>query len=124
MTTGYINQYREAVIPIDIFDRQGRLRRIAAIIDTGFDYYLTLPPHMAQALGLAWANTVKMLVATDRVENFDSCAAVVWWFDRRREIRVLQSQNEILVGTRLLWGSSLTIQSWDGGMVTVASPSH
>ena len=37
MTNGHIDQYGRPVIPVDLFDRQGRLYRIEAMLDTGFD---------------------------------------------------------------------------------------
>ena len=119
MTTGYISEYGEVVVPIDIFDQRGRLRRVEAIVDTGFDYFLALPIPLIQSLGLAWVGRRRMRVATDQMERFESFAAEVWWFGARLPIRVLQTQSEILVGTRLLWESQLTVQLWQGGSVTV-----
>ncbi len=119
MTIGQVNEHHEVVIPIDIFDYQGRLRRIEAIIDTGFDYHLALPFRLVQSLGLTWVSEVEMRVATEQWEHFDSYAASVWWFGNRLPIRLLQTQSEILVGTSLLWESQLTVQFWDGGSVNV-----
>ena len=119
MTTGYISTYGEVVVPIDIFDQRSRLRRVEAIVDTGFDYFLALPVPLIQSLGLAWVGRRRMRVATDQMERFESFAAEVWWFSARLPIRVLQTQSEILVGTRLLWESQLTVQLWQGGSVTV-----
>ena len=119
MTIGYINEHREAVIPIDIFDNRGRLRRVEAVVDTGFDYFMALPTRLVQSLGLARMGRVRMRTATDQMESFDSFAATVWWFGRRQQIRVLQTQSEILAGTWLLWDAELSIQLWDGGSVTV-----
>ena len=60
-----------------------------------------------------------MQVATAQSEDFDAYAAAVWWFGNRLPIRVLQSPYEIIVGTRLLWNSRLTLELWDGGLVAV-----
>lgn len=121
MTTGYISEFGELIVPIDIFDQRGRLRRVEAIVDTGFDYFLTLPIPLVQSLGLAWAGRRRMRVATDQMEQFESFEADVWWLGTRRPIYVLQTQSEILVGTRLLWESQLTAQFWEGGVVSVQS---
>lgn len=119
MTIGRVNEYREAVIPIDLFDSRGRLHRFQAIIDTGFDYYVALPFDLVQGLGLVWVDAVEMRVATDQREQFDCYAATVFWLGNRLPIRVVQTQSEILVGTRLLWESELTVQFWEGGSVNV-----
>ena len=119
MTSGFISEFGEVVVPIDIFDQRGRLRRVEAIVDTGFDYFLALPVQLVQSLGLAWVGRRRMRVATEQMERFESFAAEVWWFGARRPVYVLQTQSEILIGTHLLWESQLTVQFWEGGSVNV-----
>ena len=123
MTTGYISEYGEAIIPIDVFDRQGRLRRVEAIVDTGLDYFMALPARLVQSLGLDWIGRMRMRVGTEEMARFESFAADVSWLGARRRIYVLQTQSEILVGTRLLWESQLTVQFWEGGSVNVQARS-
>ena len=105
-------------LPLSV-DQRGRLRRVEAIVDTGFDYFLALPVQLVQSLGLAWVGRRRMRVATEQMERFESFAAEVWWFGARRPVYVLQTQSEILIGTRLLWESQLTVQFWEGGSVNV-----
>lgn len=119
MTSGFISEFGEVVVPIDIFDQRGRLRRVEAIVDTGFDYFLALPAHMVRSLGLDRLGRARMRVATEQMEWFEAFAADVWWFGVRRPVYVLQTQSEILVGTTLLWDSQLTVQFWEGGSVNV-----
>ena len=119
MTSGFISEFGEVVVPIDIFDQRGRLRRVEAIVDTGFDYFLALPVQLIQSLGLAWVGRRRMRVATEQMERFESFAADVWWFGARRPVYVLQTQSEILVGIRLLREDQLTVQFWEGGSVNV-----
>ena len=107
-------------MPVDLFDRQARLYRIVAMIDTGFDGFLALPT-LVQRLGPVWINRMPMQVATSEWAEFDVYEATIWWFGARLSIRVLQTQSEILVGTRLLWESQLTAQFWKGGVVSVQS---
>ena len=121
MTTGYISEYGEAIIPIDIFDRQGRLRRVEATVDTGLDHFAALPARLVQSLGLDWVGRTRMHVGTEEMAWFELFAADVSWLGNRLPIRVLQTQSEILVGTRLLWESQLTAQFWQGGAVSVQS---
>jgi len=121
VTTGHIDQDGHPVIPVDLFDQQGRLRRVEAMLDTGFDDFLALPGHWVQRLGLVWAATMPMRVATSEWAYFDVYEATVFWLGNRLPIRVLQTQSEILVGTRLLWESLLTAQFWEGGSVSVQS---
>lgn len=121
MTTGHIDQHGRPVAPVDLFDRQGRLRRVEAMVDTGFDDFLTLPDHWVQRLGLVWISRMPMQVATSEWARFDIYAVDILWFGHRLPVRVVQTQSEILVGTRLLWESQLTVQFWQGGSVSVQS---
>lgn len=121
VTSGHIDQYGRAVIPVDLFDRQDRLYRIEAMVDTGFDGFLALPTYMVQRLGLVWINRMPMQVATAEWVQFDVYEAAVWWFGARLPIRVVQTQSEILVGIRLFRESQLTAQFWEGGSVSVQS---
>ena len=123
MTTGHIDQHGRPVIPVDLFDHQGRLHRVEAMIDTGFDDFLTLPAYLVQRMGLVWASRMPMQVATSEWAQFDIYAADVLWLGNRLPLRVLQTQSEILVGTRLLWESELTVQFWEGGAVNVQARS-
>lgn len=116
---GYIDQRGSPVIPVDLFDRQGRLHRVEAMLDTGFDDFLALPTHLVQRLGLVWINRMPMQVATSEWAQFDIYTVDVLWLGNRLPIRVLQTQSEILVGTGLLWESNLTAQFWEGGSVNV-----
>ena len=124
VTTGRTHQYGRAMIPVDLFDHQDRLHRVEAMLDTGFDGFLTLPAHWVQRLGLVWASGIPMQVATSEWVQFDAYAAAVFWLGNRLPIRVLQTQSEILVGTRLLWESELTVQFWEGGAVNVQARSQ
>jgi hypothetical protein len=49
-----VNANREATIRIVVSGPSGQQQEIEAIIDTGFTGFLTLPPALIQALGLAW----------------------------------------------------------------------
>jgi predicted aspartyl protease len=54
MITGMVNANREATIRLVVSGPSGQQQEIEAIIDTGFTGFLTLPPALIQALGLAW----------------------------------------------------------------------
>ena len=119
VTTGHIDEYGRPVIPVDLFDRQGRLYRIEAMLDTGFDDFLALPAYLVQRLGLVWSSRIPMHVATSELAQFDTYTATVLWLGNRLSIRAVQTQSEILVGNRLLRESQLTVQFWEGGSVNV-----
>ncbi len=119
MITGRVGQNRNAIIPIDILDSRGRPQRVNAIIDTGFDLELALPRAAIRSLGLTWRDEIEMTLADGQTARFQLCSATIIWHERRREIRVLETLDEAIIGADLLWGSTLTMQMREGGDVII-----
>ena len=53
---GVVNAALEAVVSLTIQGPSGQSRDIEAVIDTGFNDFLTLPPPLVAELGLAYRN--------------------------------------------------------------------
>ena len=119
MITGRVGQNRNAIIPIDILDSRGRPQRVNAIIDTGFDLELALPRAAIRSLGLTWRDEIEMTLADGQAARFQLYSSTVIWHERRREIRVLETSDEAIVGADLLWGSALSVQMREGGDVII-----
>jgi predicted aspartyl protease len=86
MITGAVNAHREATIRLAISGSGGQQQEIEAIIDTGFTAYLTLPPILVQALGLAWLCRQPGILADGSVEVFDVYIATVLWDGQPRTV--------------------------------------
>ncbi len=54
MITGVVTPDRLAVIRLTVRGPAGQEHEIEAILDTGFDGWLTLPPSLIVLLGLVW----------------------------------------------------------------------
>ena len=52
MIEGVVNSAFDAVVNLVIRGSSGRAREIEAVIDTGFNGFLTLPPALVSELGL------------------------------------------------------------------------
>lgn len=52
MITGTVNERREAIISIEVHGARGKRLVMDAVIDTGFDGFVILPPFSIAALGL------------------------------------------------------------------------
>lgn len=52
MMTGTVNALREAVLRLVVLGPGGREREVEAVIDTGYNGSLTLPPYLVAELGL------------------------------------------------------------------------
>ena len=119
MIDGRVDQNRKAIIPIDLLDGAGRLRRLNAIIDTGFELELVLPGATIRSLRLTWRDEIEMTLADGQTVRFQLYGATIIWHDRQREIRVLETSDEAIIGADLLWGSAVTMQMRDGGHVSI-----
>ena len=110
---------RHALLPVT-FLLQGRPDlTIEFVVDTGFTYFLTLPPAAVAALGLPYLHDTPANLADDSTVAIAVHAATIVWNGVEREVRVLATGSRPLLGTALLDGQELVAQFKDGGLVTV-----
>ena len=79
MITGTINADYEAVIRLRVHGPTGHAHEVEAIIDTGFNGFLTLPPALVTALGLTRRSRGRALLANGSEELFDIYGVTVLW---------------------------------------------
>jgi clan AA aspartic protease len=120
MITGVVTQHREAIVRIGVQGGDGRNREVEAIIDTGFDGSLTLPPSLIIAMGLPWRRRGRVLLADGSEHVCDIFEGTVVWDGTRRRIPIDAAETVPLIGMSLLLGYELTIRVVDGGDVTIA----
>jgi clan AA aspartic protease len=97
----------------------GQPHEVDAIIDTGFNGFLTLPPAMIAALGLPWLCRQEGQLADGSVQPFDVYVATVEWNRQPRSVEVEAADAQPLLGTALLRGSELRILVLPGGLVSI-----
>lgn len=119
MITGYVNSILEAVISLEVYGSQKRVREMEAVIDTGFTGYLTLPPPVISALGLSSIAVGSLTLADGSEVISDVCAATVFWDGQMRVVEVDSLEMEVLVGMSLLDGYDLSVRVAVGGPVTI-----
>ena len=119
MITGIVTTYRQAIIRLTVRGPEGQEQEIEAVIDTGFDGSLTLPPPLIAALGLVWRRRGRALLADGSESLFDIHEAIVVWDGEPRRIAVDTADIDPLVGMSLLYGFELTVQARDGGSVAI-----
>ena len=120
MITGIVTAYREAIIHLTVRGPQRQEQEIEAIIDTGFDGFLTLPPTLIAALGLAWRRRGRAMLADGSESLFDIHEAIVSWDGAPRRVAVDAVDIDPLIGMSLLSGYELTIQVAEGGKVIIS----
>jgi clan AA aspartic protease len=117
MITGIVTVEREAVVSLTVRGSKGQEHETEAVIDTGFDGSLTLPPALITALELPWRRRGRALLADGNESVFDIYEATVIWDGAPRRVSVDEVDAVPLVGMALLYGYELTIQIMEGGQV-------
>ena len=119
MIEGFVNVNLEAVVIIPLLGPAGQSREVAAVVDTGFNGYLTLPPTLVADLGLPVVGEGEAILADGSEAAFDVYGVSVVWDGQPRYVEVAAVGIDALVGMMLLDGHSLFVEVADGGRVVV-----
>jgi clan AA aspartic protease len=119
MIQGVVNWRCEAVLKLLVGNQEGQKQIIDAVIDTGFNGFLTLPSSIIRTLNLPWSASDIGTLGDGSESLFDVYAATIIWDGQYREVDVAESETEPLLGMALLHGYRLQIDAIEGGVVTV-----
>lgn len=117
MITGLVNGESEPIIPLSISRADGKAFTQDAIVDTGFNGWLSLPPDLITQLTLTWKRRGRAILGDGSECIFDVYEAVVAWDGTLLTIPVDEADSEPLVGMSLMEGYQLTMQVFEGGQV-------
>jgi clan AA aspartic protease len=92
---------------------------IAAVIDTGFTGFLTLPSTLIQQLNLSWLGRTTAIIANGSSTEFDLFEANVEWGYKLRRVEVEAVDGFPLLGMGLLEGYELRIEAIADGAVHI-----
>ncbi len=121
MIAGAVTGDREIVIPVQALAADGSFVSIQAVVDTGFNGFLTLPLDVLNALGATAAGTRRAELGDGHVVELDIYFLKINWQDEDREVLALQAETTPLVGMSLLWGSRVRFDAAEGGAVAIDS---
>ena len=119
MITGKITANREATISLEISGPDRQPRQITAVIDTGFNGYLTLPKDLITNLKLPLVGNRRATLGDGNVVALDAYLATVLWHGRKREVLLLQADGGPLLSMTLLHGSRVTLDVVDNGPIVI-----
>ena len=119
MINGQVTASREAVIELEIVSSDQKIERVEAVIDTGFNGYLTLPSDLVNRLNLQPAGNRRATLGDGNTVVLDVYLAKVIWHSREREVLVLQAEGGPLIGMSLLYGNRVILTIINGGDVTI-----
>lgn len=119
MMTGVVTSNRQAVIELTLRSTSGQVNTVEAIIDMGFNGFLTLPlPQIARS-GFPYEGTVSAVLGDGREVALDIFAGTVVWNGRDRDVVVLGADGDVLVGMALLAGARVMLEVEERGRVTI-----
>ena len=119
MIEGVVNTAYEAVVPLAVRGPAGRVRDIEAVIDTGYNGFLTLPPMLVSELGLPFVTSGQATLADGGEATFDIHSVTVLLDGQSKNVDVYVSDTAPLVGMRLLDGYGVCVDVEYGGRVVV-----
>jgi clan AA aspartic protease len=119
MITGTVNARHEILVRLPVRNATGVEQEVEAILDTGFNGALSLPPVLIVSLGLTWIMRGKAIVANGKQEEFDIYAATVIWDGVARFVLVLEIDSAPLLGMDLLIGYDLRVRVSVGGLAQI-----
>lgn len=117
MIAGIVNGDFEPIISLSICSVTGQIYTQDAIVDTGFNGWLSLPPSTIAELGLIWKRRGRAILGDGSECIFNIYEAVVLWDGAIVTIPIDEADSEPLIGMSLMEGYQLTIQAIEGGRV-------
>ena len=119
MIAGKVTTDREAVIELQVAGPARQTRPVQAVIDTGYNGYLTLPSHLITALHLPFGGHRRAALADGSIVILDVYLATVVWHGRQQEVVASRADCAPLVGMSLLRGSRMTMDVIEDGDVVI-----
>jgi clan AA aspartic protease len=119
MITGRVTALREAIVGLAVTGPNQRQQVIEAVLNTGFNGFLTLPNHVVRALGLPFVGNRRATLGDGSIVALDLYLATVFWHEQEREVLALQADGGPLVGMALLSGNRVVLHVIDDGDVLI-----
>lgn len=121
MIRGSVNRHLEPWIEINIQDRGGESHLVQAILDTGFNGFLTLPAAWLLDMDLESSGQTHVTLADGRDIVSDVFIAIVLWNGQWITIDVEAADTEPFIGMSLLHGYDVRLRVEPGGEVLVSN---
>lgn len=121
MICGSVNDQLEPWIELAIYDRHGESHPVHALLDTGFNGYLTLPTSWLRDLGLDCVGQTRVTLADGNEIVSDFFIAEAHWDGKIVTIDVEAADTDPLVGMALLAGHDLQMRVIPNGDVAISA---
>lgn len=106
---GYFDEYNHPRIDLSLVVNNRKIN-VSALIDTGFDGYLSLPKSLAEKLELKFVDTINMELADGAIKRFDLYEVKIIFDNEEKSIHTfLTDSDDVLVGAALLADKKLEL---------------
>ena len=119
MRAGSVSDSSEAIIGLAVSGPGGEIS-IDAVVDTGFDGSLSLPPALILRLSLPLHGRGRAVLADGSRTVFDIYEGTVNWDGLTRRVSIDEADTDPLVGMGLLYGYELSVEVVNGGRVAIS----
>ena len=120
MIEGRINDRYQPINTITVTTPEGPSREVEAVIDTGFNGFLSLPAELVEELGLPFLYSSRAFLADDRQVTLQTHQATINWDGQSRTVRASSSGATALVGMRLMEQHQLEMDVRREGAVRIS----
>ena len=120
MITGIVNRDFEPIITLSVYGADGKIYTQNAIVDTGFNGWLSLPPDLITQLNLRWKRRGRAILGDGSECVFNIYEAILIWDGDIITIPVDEADSEPLLGMSLMNGYQLMVQVFPGGLVELS----
>jgi clan AA aspartic protease len=117
MIAGTVNGDFEPIITLSVCDSDGKIYTQDAIVDTGFNGWLSLPPDLIARLNLRWKRRGRAILGDGSECVFNVYEAVLLWDGSFLTIPIDEAESEPLVGMSLMESYQLMMQVFEGGRI-------
>ncbi len=119
MIEGVVNASYEAIVTLLVQGPAGQSLEVEAVIDTGFNRFLTLPPSLVAELSLPFVTSGRVTLADGSEASFEVYVVTILWDGQPRDVYTYAADSTPPVGMALLDTHDLSIQVRDGGRVVI-----
>lgn len=116
---GRVTRDRDAVVPLDLVTADASTISVDAVLDTGFNGFLTLPENVIQSLDAVFVGNRRATLGDGSVVSMDQYLAQIVWEDAVRHVLVLEADGPPLLGMTLLDGHRVVMEVRDDGLLTI-----
>jgi clan AA aspartic protease len=121
MILGTVNPEHEILFNVHILDSHGNEHEVEAVLDTGFNGSLTLPPATISQLGLPYRSRTSAVLADGTVGRLNAHAATVIWDGVVRSITIEALDTNPLLGMSLLVNFDLQVRVMAGSLARLTA---